>query len=76
MCDLRDAQARGVIFKREMEFGIVEFEAAKAVGVGKFAEGAELVVGERRLEFEFGFEERHEGSIARETSLRKAVQIR
>ena len=39
-------------------------ETAEAVGVGKFAERTELVVGERRLEFEFRFEECHHKSIA------------
>ena len=65
VCDLCDAEARSVIFKRKMEFGIVELEATKSIGVGKFAERAELVVGERRLEFEFGFEERHAVIIAK-----------
>ena len=75
MCDLCDAEARRVIFEGKVEFGIVEFEAAEAVGVGEFAEGAELIVSEGRLEFEFGFEERHGGSIARERGLRKAVDL-
>ena len=39
-------------------------ETAEAVRVGKFAEGAELVVSERRLELEFRFEECHGTSIA------------
>jgi hypothetical protein len=63
VCDLSDAKAGGVIFERKVELGIVELEATEAVSVGKLAEGAELVVGERRLEFEFGFEERHKQII-------------
>jgi hypothetical protein len=43
--DLRDAEAGSVIFKRKLAFGIVERKAAKAVGVGKFSQGAELIVG-------------------------------
>jgi len=46
--------------------GIVKLETAKAVGVGKFTESAELIEGERGLQFEFGFEERHAKSIARQ----------
>lgn len=64
MCDLSDAETRGVVFERKVEFGIVEFKAAEAVRIGEFAERAELIVGERGLEFEFGFEERHGESIA------------
>lgn len=59
VCDLRFAKTRAVVFEREVALGVVELEAAKAVGVGKFAEGAELFVGERGLEFEFCFEKCH-----------------
>jgi hypothetical protein len=59
VCDLGLAEAGGVVFEREVELGVVETEAAEAVGVGEFAEGAELVVREWRLEFEFGFEKCH-----------------
>jgi hypothetical protein len=59
LCDLSFAEAGGVVFEGEMEFGVVEMEAAEAVGVGEFAEGPQLVVGEWRLEFEFGFKKRH-----------------
>ena len=65
VCDLSDAQPRGVIFKGKMKLGIVELEAAEAVRVCEFAERAELIVGERGLEFEFGFEKRHKRSIAK-----------
>ncbi len=37
VCDLGDAESRGVIFKGKMKLGSVEFEAAEAVGVGEFA---------------------------------------
>lgn len=66
VCDLGFAEAGSVIFERKMQFRIVEGEAAKAIGVGEFTEGAELVVGERRLQFEFGFKKSHEQSIAEE----------
>jgi len=63
--DLGFTEAGAVVFKGEMELGVVELKAAKAVGVGEFAEGAELVVSERGLQFEFGFEKCHGESIAR-----------
>jgi len=66
VCNLSLAKARAVIFEREMALGVVELEAAKAVGVGEFAECAELFVGERGLEFELGFEKGHGESIAEE----------
>ena len=37
MGDLRVTEARGVVFERELALGIVELEAAKAVGIGEFA---------------------------------------
>ncbi len=65
VCDLGFAEAGGVVFEREMSLGVVEMEAAKAIGVGEFSERAKLVVGQGRLEFEFGFEECHRGIIAK-----------
>ena len=47
-----------------MTLGVVQLETPKAVGVGKFAEGAELIMGERGLQFELGFEKCHGESIA------------
>ena len=41
--DLRFAQARSVVFERQLLFRIVQPEAAQAVGVGKFAEPAQLI---------------------------------
>ena len=65
VCDLGLPEAGGVVFEGEMALGVVELEAAEAVGIGKFGEGAELVVSQGRLEFEFGFEECHAVIIAK-----------
>jgi len=54
----------GVVFERDVALGVVDLETAEAVRVGKFTERTELVVSERRLEFEFRFEECHHKSIA------------
>jgi hypothetical protein len=59
--DLGFAEAGGVVFEGEVFFGFVEFEAAEAIGVGEFAEAAELIVGERILEFVGDFDECHGG---------------
>ena len=64
VCDLSLAETGGVVFERKVPLGVVELEAAEAVSVCEFAKGAELIMGERRLEFEFGFEKCHEESIA------------
>jgi len=64
MCDLGFAEAGAIVFEREVTFGVVQLETAEAVGVSKFAKGAELVVGEGGLQFEFGFEKCHGESIA------------
>jgi len=61
------AEAGGVVFERNLELGLVDLETAKAVGVGKFTERTELILCERGLEFEFGFEECHGRIIAKET---------
>ena len=65
VCDLGFAEAGGVVFERDVEFGVVDLEAAETVGVGEFAEGAELIVGEWGLEFEFGFEKCHGKNYSR-----------
>jgi len=57
--DLRVAEARGVVFEGEMLFGFIEAEAAQAVGVGEFAEQAELFLGKRGLQFVSNFHECH-----------------
>jgi len=59
VCDLGFAEAGSVVFEREMAFGVVELEAAEAVGVGECGELAELLLRERRLQFKFGFEKSH-----------------
>ncbi len=63
------AKARSVIFKRELQLGIVDGETAKAVSVREFTERAQLCMSERRLQFKFGFEERHGKSIAESTKI-------
>ena len=60
MGHLSFAQARGVVFEGEVVLLFVDAEAAKAVGVGKFAEASELFEAERRLQFKGDFEECHE----------------
>jgi hypothetical protein len=57
------AEARGVVLEGEMFLGFVEAEAPEAVGIGKFAEAAELVLRERILQFVGDFDERHGGII-------------
>jgi hypothetical protein len=57
--NLRVAQARGVVFERQMLFGFIEAETAQAVGVGEFAEQAELFRGKRGLQFVSDFHECH-----------------
>jgi hypothetical protein len=66
--DVRDfglAEAGGVVLEGDLKFRLVDLKAAEAVGVGEFAERAELIVRERGLEFEFGLEECHGGIIAK-----------
>ena len=65
VCDLGFAEAGGVVLEGNLEFGFVDLETAEAVRVGKFTERTELIVSERGLEFEFGFEECHGGIIAK-----------
>lgn len=57
--DLGLAEARGVVFEGEMVVLFVDAEAAEAVGVGKFAQAAELLEAERGLQFVGDFEECH-----------------
>src|SRR5271168_809502 len=61
--DLRLAEARSVVLERQVVL-VVDAEAAQAIGVGEFAEVAELVVGEGGLQFVGDFNESHGGSIA------------
>ena len=75
VCDLSFAEAGGVVLEGNLEFGLVDLETTEAVRVGKFAEGAELVVSERRLEFEFRFEECHDKSIAEHPNVRTFARL-
>ena len=64
MRHLRFAQARRVVFKRQFGLGVIELELTQAVGVGEFAEFAQLLGSQRRLQRIADFQERHGGSIA------------
>jgi len=63
VCDLGFAEAGGVVFERDVELGVVDLEAAEAVGVGEFAEALKLFVAERRMKLVGDFEKCHEGII-------------
>ena len=62
--DLRVAEARGVIFKGQLFFSFVHAELAQAVGIGEFAEAAELFEAQRGLQFIRDFEKGHARIIA------------
>ena len=64
MGDLGFAQAGGVVFEGQLIGCRVNAKAAQAVGVGELAEVAQLIVGERGLQFVSDFDESHEGIIA------------
>jgi hypothetical protein len=57
--DLRVAQPRSVVFKGQMVFCFIEAEAAQAIGIGEFAEQAELFLRKRGLQFVSDFHECH-----------------
>lgn len=61
--DLCFAQARSVVLKGEMLLGFVKAESPQTVGIGKFAEAAELVFRQRGLQFVGYVHERHAGII-------------
>lgn len=63
------AEARGVVLEGEMFLGFVKAEAAEAVGIGKFAEAAELVLRERVLQFVDDFDEGHGGIIPQQRGI-------
>jgi hypothetical protein len=67
MGHLRLAQARGVVLERQVVL-VVDAEAAQAVGVGEFAEMAELILSERGLQFVGDFDESHARIIAGRSS--------
>jgi len=62
---LRVAQARSVVFERQLVHGVVDAEAAQPVGVREFAQMAQLVFGERGLQFVGNLDECHGGIITR-----------
>jgi hypothetical protein len=64
MPDLRFAQPRGVIFKRQLFLRFVNAEAAQAIGVRELAKMTQLIFGERRLQFVGNVNESHAGIIA------------
>lgn len=57
------AQPGSVVFEGELLFRVVQAKAAQAVGVGEFAELAELLLAQRRLQFIGHFDECHAGII-------------
>lgn len=61
--DLGLTEARGVVFESEMVVLFVDAEAAEAVGVGEFAQAAELFEAERGLQFEGDVEECHRRAL-------------
>jgi len=62
--DLRLAQTGSIVLEGELVLLLVDAKPAKAVCVGEFAEAAELVEAQGRLQFVGDFEECHEASIA------------
>ena len=57
--DLGVAEARSVVFERDLVFPLVDAEFAQAIGVGEFAEALELLKAQRRLKFISDFKKRH-----------------
>jgi hypothetical protein len=57
--DLRVAEARSVVFEREVILLFIYPEASQAVSVSEGAEAAELFVAQRRLQFVGDFEQGH-----------------
>jgi len=57
--DLGVAEARGVVFERDLVFLLVDAEFTQAIGVGEFAEALELLKAQRRLKFISDFKQRH-----------------
>jgi hypothetical protein len=63
MGDLRLPQARGVVFERQLVGRWVDAEATQAIRVCELAKVAQLVVGQRGLQFIGDFHEGHCGII-------------
>ena len=62
--DLGLAEAGSVVFEGEMIVLLIDMEAAEAVGVGKFAQAAELLEAERGLQFVGDFQKCHGGNYS------------
>ena len=62
--DLGLAEAGSVIFEGEMIVLLIDTESAEAVGVGKFAQAAELLEAEGGLQFVGDFQECHGGNYS------------
>jgi hypothetical protein len=59
MGDLRVAEARSIVFEREMVLLFIDAKATQAIGIGEGAEAAELFEAQRRLEFVGDLEQCH-----------------
>jgi hypothetical protein len=57
--DLGFVEARGVVFEGELVFLFVDVKAPEAIGVGEFAEAAELFEAQRRLQLVGDFKKCH-----------------
>ena len=64
MGDLSFAEARGVVLEGELVLLFVDAEPAQAVGIGEFAEAAELREAQRGLQLIRDFEKGHARIIA------------
>ncbi len=64
MRDLRLAQARSVVFERQLVLRFVDAKAAQSISVRELAELAQLFFRERGLQVISNFHECHEGIIA------------
>lgn len=62
------AQARGVVFERQLVLVLIDAKAAQAVNVCELAQMAQLFFGERGLQFVGNFHKCHGGIIAAQTA--------
>ncbi len=62
--DLGFKEARGIVFESEAAAGIVHMETPEAVEIGEFAKALQLLVAERRTEFEGDFDKCHAGDYS------------
>ncbi len=60
---LRFPQARSVVFERQLFLRIVQPKAPQAVGIREFAQLAQLLLAQRRLQLISNFHECHAGII-------------